>query len=318
MGRIMKVCDLDSNNNIEGVFLTGSTSMVGLALIRECIYRYIKVTALVRPNSPRVERIPKSDLIKIIDCDLDKIGTITNIDESMFPIDVFFHIGWANNERKHRNSCEAQFKNIQYTIDAVHLAKKIGCKRFVGLGGQDEYGVVSTPLKNKIPVDPITPTGITKYAAGKYSEFECERLGLEYIWIRLLSVYGIFDHEDRLLKSFINNCQKNIPMSLTECSHIWDYLYEDDVGRALFMIGEKGVDGKVYTLGSGIGKPLKKYLEIIRKLVNPDYTPGYGKIPYNEKSVRYLCADISELSRDTGWRPQISFEDGIRRIIAKT
>jgi nucleoside-diphosphate-sugar epimerase len=81
------------------------------------------------------------------------------------------------------------------------------------------------------------------------------------------------------------------------------------------MIGEKGVDRKIYTLGSGIGKPLKEYLEIIKKLVNPGYIPCYEKIPYNEKSVRYLCADISELSRDTGWKPKISFEEGIKNIV---
>jgi nucleoside-diphosphate-sugar epimerase len=112
------------------------------------------------------------------------------------------------------------------------------------------------------------------------------------------------------------DCKKNNSMPLTECSHIWDYLSEDDVGKALFMIGEKGVDGKVYTFGSGIGKPLKEYLEIIRRLVNPDYTPGYGRIPYTKNPIRYLCADISDLSKDTGWVPEITFEEGIQKLIS--
>jgi nucleoside-diphosphate-sugar epimerase len=300
------------------IILTGATSMIGLALIKECMRHEVKVVALVRGNSPRVNSIPESDLVEIIDCSLENLSDSDKLNNKMSSTDVFFHIGWINNERQYRNSCERQIKNIQYTIDAVNFSSRIGCKRFIGLGGQDEYGIASESLNYKTRIDPITPTGITKYAAGKYAKFECERLGVEYIWVRLLSAYGINDHEDRLIKTFIKNCEANIPMNLSPCTHIWDYLHEDDVGRALFMIGEKGIDGKIYVLGSGIGRPLKEYLEIIRNMVNPDYVPCYGKIPYDEKSLRYLCADISELTVDTGWKSEISFEDGIKSIVRQS
>jgi nucleoside-diphosphate-sugar epimerase len=71
----------------------------------------------------------------------------------------------------------------------------------------------------------------------------------------------------------------------------------------------------MYCLGSGSGRPLKEYLETIKSMFNPDYNIQYGKVPYNEKSVEYLCADISELTHDTGWRPGFSFEDGIRAMM---
>jgi nucleoside-diphosphate-sugar epimerase len=296
--------------------LTGATSMVGAALIKQCINYNVKVVALVRPGSSRLYRIPKSDLITIVDCDLNELSDFEKFAGILLNDSVFYHLGWKDNEKQYRDSCYKHLGNVQYAIDAVHLAKNIGCKRFVGLGGQDEYGHVFCPMNSMTPVNPVTPTGIAKYAAGRFSRFECERLNLEHVWVRLLSAYGINDHEDRLVKTFIKNCRNNIPMDLSPCTHIWDYLYEDDVGRALFMIGEKGIDGKVYTLGSGIGKPLKEYLEIIRKLVNPEYVPCYGKIPYNEKSFRYLCADVSELTGDTGWKPEVSFEDGIKNILS--
>ena len=40
-----------------------------------------------------------------------------------------------------------------------------------------------------------------------------------------------------------------------------------------------------------------------------------GSIPYTEKQVMYLCADISELTKDTGWKPKVRFEDGILKLI---
>jgi nucleoside-diphosphate-sugar epimerase len=300
------------------VVLTGATSMIGVALIKQCIKYNVKVAAFVRPESSKLCRIPKSDLVTIIDCDLGELSNFGRFSDVPLENGVFYHLGWKDNEKQYRDSCYTHLGNIQYTLDAVHLASKMGCKRFIGLGGQDEYGHVSCPMHSMTPVNPVTPTGIAKYAAGKFSNLECEKLDLGHIWVRLLSAYGVNDHEDRLIKTFIKNCGTNTPMDLSPCTHIWDYLYEDDAGRALFMIGEKGVDGRVYVLGGGMGKPLKEYLEIIKKLVNPDYVPCYGKIPYNEKSPGYLCADISELIEDTGWKPEISFEDGIKNIVQQS
>ena len=42
---------------------------------------------------------------------------------------------------------------------------------------------------------------------------------------------------------------------------------------------------------------------------------GFGEIPYSEKQVMYLCADIGELTKDTGFEPQYTFEQGIAETI---
>lgn len=300
---------------MSAIALTGATSMIGIALIKQCIQNNIKVLAFVRPGSLRISRMPNSDLITIVKCDLDNLSGFYVSSDIVQPIDVFFHIGWDATDKQGRNSCEKQLRNIKYTLDAVSLAKKLGCKRFIGTGSQAEYGNCSRPLNGNVPVNPEFAYGVAKYAAGKFSKIECERLQMEHIWVRILSVYGINDNDDTLIKTFIDRCKNNQPMPLSACTHIWDYLYEDDAGRALFAIGEKGRSGKSYCLGSGMGKQLKEYLETIKNIVNAEYQPDYEKIPYTEKSIKYLCADISELTADTGWKPEISFEEGIKTMV---
>jgi nucleoside-diphosphate-sugar epimerase len=214
------------------IALTGATSMIGIALIKQCIQNSIRVLAFVRPGSSRINRIPNSDLITIAECDLDSLAGFSISSDVIPPIDVFYHIGWDATDKKGRNSCGKQLKNIKYTLDAVSLAKLLDCKRFIGAGSQAEYGNSSKPLNRNAPVNPEIAYGVAKYAAGKFSKIECERLQLEYIWIRILSVYGINDNDDTLIKTFINKCKNNQPMPLSSCTHIWDYLYEDDAGRA--------------------------------------------------------------------------------------
>jgi nucleoside-diphosphate-sugar epimerase len=285
--------------------------MLGIALIKQCVLNSVKVNAIVKPGSLKLNRLPKSNLITLFECDINNLPDL----DIKGKVDLFYHIAWSNVDKDGRNSCEKQFCNIKYTLDAINLAQKIGCKKFIGTGSQAEYGRVSIPLNGSVPVNPETAYGIAKYTAGKFCQIECERLQIKYNWIRVLSVYGSNDKDGTLIQTFMDSCRNNKPMALSSCTHIWDYLYEEDAGRALFAIGLKGIDDKTYCLGSGVGKPLKEYLEIMKDIINPDYIPQYGTVPYSKDSVTYLCADISELSADTGWRPEVSFEEGIRMMI---
>ena len=98
---------------------------------------------------------------------------------------------------------------------------------------------------------------------------------------------------------------------------MWDYLYSGDAAKAFRLVGEKGKDGKTYVLGSGQARPLKEYIKVICEVVSPGAKPEFGAVPYSDKQVMYLCADLSELSKDTGFRPEKEFRRGIEEIIAQ-
>ena len=294
------------------IALTGATSMLGIALIKQCITHGIQVVAFIKHDSTNLGRLPVSPLITLVEYNLDSLSSLTL--ESI-TIDSFYHIGWVGTDKIGRDSPSLQVVNIQYTLDAVKLAQKMGCKRFIGIGSQAEYGRVNTVIAPDTPVNPETAYGVAKYCAGIFSRIECHRLGFEHIWVRVFSVYGSNDNDGTLLKTFIKNVQTDKPMKLTKCEQIWDYLHEDDAGRALFSVGINGIPDKVYCLGSGEGLVLKRYLEIIRDIINPDYSFTNDFLPYNKDQVMNLCADISELTLDIGWKPEISFKDGIKRIL---
>lgn len=286
------------------IAITGATSMLGVATIKQCIQKNISVLAFVRKNSANIKRLPESSLVKLVECDLSEMA---DFDADGLSSDVFIHFGWAFTDKIGRNDVSKQLQNVQYTIDAVHLAKRLGCKKFVGAGSQAEYGTPNVPLKADTPVNPLIPYGVAKYAAGRLSAMECKKEGLEYNWVRILSIYGPHDNEGTLLKQLIYNAKNNIPMGLSGCEQIWDYLHEDDAGAAFVAVAEKGIDGKIYLLGSGVGRPLKEFVQDVIDVVNPEYKPEFGKYPYSPTQPMYLVADVSELKKDTGWEPNSSF-----------
>lgn len=296
------------------IAITGATSMLGIATIKECINQNINIIAFCRPLSKNLNRIPNNDFVRVIECDLDSMQEF-NVEQ--LKADVFIHFGWTFTDKEGRNNPSKQMKNVQYTLDAVSLAQRLGCRKFIGAGSQAEYGTPNTILKDDTPVNPVVPYGVAKYAAGKFAKIECEKIGLEYNWVRILSVYGTNDLPGTLISQLIYNAKNNIPMGLSGCEQTWDYLFEDDAGRAFVAIAEKGVNGKVYNLGSGVGRKLKDFVQDVIDVVNPDYVPEYGKYAYSVTQPFVLLADISELNKDTNWKPVLSFNEGIQKIFEK-
>lgn len=291
--------------------------MIGVAITKAAIKRGIKVLAFSRKNSSKISRIPKSDLVRIVECDLDRIRDFdaSAVDQHN-AVDCFYHLGWTFTDHANRNDPRKQERNIQYTLDAVDLAKRLGAKKFVGAGSQAEYGQATVPLNASVPCRPEISYGVAKFAAGRLAALACEQNGLDFNWVRILSIFGINDSDATLIKTFIKNCSEDRKMNLGPCTHLWDYLFEDDAGESFIEIGEKGVNGKIYCLGSGTSVPLRDYLERIKAIVNPSYDGAmYGAIPYGSKALQFLQADITDLTADTGWKPKTRFEDGIRMMI---
>lgn len=290
--------------------ITGATGMIGSSIVEQIIKNNDKCTCLIRKDTGRVKNIPKSDNVKIIRCDIDEYK-ILKLDDKY---DVFIHLAWLKPFGNDRDNVELQLKNVQYTLDAVRLAKKCGCTVFIGAGSQAEYGVQSVPLTPDLPVNPESGYGIAKYTAGKMSKMLCQQLGMRFNWMRILSVYGKKDNSYTLISYVINELKAGRSPELTKCEQIWDYIHCEDAARAFLAVAENGVDGKFYPLGSGEGRRLSDYIKDIQEVINPNVEIKFGIKEYYPHQPMFLVSDVEELKRDTGWISQIGFIDGIKKV----
>lgn len=294
--------------------VTGATGAVGIALLDELIAHGVEILVLCRKDSPRNERIPVHQLVTRKICDLNELGDLQKPDGKEY--DVFYHLAWQGTTGNARNDMYLQSQNVRNALDAVGAAKRFGCQAFVGIGSQAEYGRCEGILTSETPVFPENGYGMGKLMAGLMTRELAHQLGMRHVWTRILSVYGPCDGLQSLVMSLILNLKNGEVPRMTQGEQRWDYLYSGDAAKALYLLGDKGVDGKTYVLGSGTSRPLREYAEIIRQLINPDLAIDYGAIPYSEKQVMNLCADISELTKDTGWKPTATFEEHMRQMLS--
>lgn len=292
--------------------ITGATGAVGMALIQELIGNDIEVLVLCREGSQRNERIPKSPLVTIKYCSLNQLSTVENDTNKKF--DIFYHFAWEGTTGASRNDMYLQNQNVRYALDAVNAAYHFGCHTFIGSGSQAEYGRVEGKLRPDTPVFPENGYGIAKLCAGQMSKILAHQLKMKHIWIRILSVYGLYDGENSLVMYTIKKLLEGEVPEFTKGEQMWDYLYSGDAAKCFYRLASRGIDGKTYVLGSGQARPLADYILEIRDVVSPGAELGLGVKPYPDMQVMYLCADISELQKDTGWKAEMQFKDGISEI----
>ena len=282
-------------------YVTGATGAIGMALVAELLKNNIEVKVFLRKDSERSGRIAesfgeelKSGNISVEYVSLEELKHfMENVYTPGRQDSVFYHLGWSGTFGKLRNDAGLQQKNVEYTLDAVRLADRLGCTKFIGVGSQAEYGRVSTRLTPDTDTAPENEYGRAKLAAGVSSRELCRELGIEHAWVRVLSVYGPYDGMNTMITSVIRGLLKGDRVSLTKGEQMWNYLYSEDAGKELYLLGAKAVrNGAVYILAGSEEHSLKEYvvrlcraMDADDKLLGCSVWCGTGDVP----DCRYKC-----------------------------
>lgn len=305
---------METMRKIQSAVITGATGAIGNALCRLLAEKHVNLYAIVRLGSARNAALRAIPGVEQIELDVSQLAQLPK-KMSGRSADAFFHLAWEKTVGAGRNDMDAQIRNVQHTLDAVRAAAALGCSVFLGAGSQAEYGRTDRPLASCTPCFPETGYGMAKLCAGQMSRVECEKLGLDHVWARILSVYGPYDGMTSMVMGTIEKLLKREKPPLTAGAQLWDFLYADDAANALYRMACSGKPGAVYPVGSGCTRPLREYIQTIRDLIDPALPLGFGEIPYGEKQLMHLEADLSALRADTGFEPRTDFKTGIQNTI---
>lgn len=297
---------------IHKLAVTGATGSIGITVIKECIRRNIAVTAIYRFSSANAARVPNHPLVTHVDCDL---AGLKDLQLPGLHCDALLHLAWGSTKSTERNNLTPQVQNIQYALDAVELAHRLGCHTFMGAGSQAEYGQHTENLTEESREAPSTAYGMAKLCAGQMTRMSCRNKNMRHIWPRILSTYGPYSPNQTVLYYEIRELLAGRVPQLSGGDQIWDFIYVRDTAQALLSLLEKGRDGEVYLICSGQTRQLKAFLQETRDAIDPELPLGLGAIPYGPGTVMHLGGSTAKIERDTGWRPVTPFEDGIRETI---
>ena len=185
---------------------------------------------------------------------------------------------------------------------------------------------ISLPVDELHPVNPPDANGVSKWAGEQYWLLENRVLKRPVVSLRLTNCYGprlrIADARQTFLGIWMRRVIENAPFEVWGGAQLRDLAYVDDVTRAFLMAAEQAhraeVAGHVFNLG---GAPPISLLDLAHLLISAN--GGQGRFETREFPADRAPIDIGSYHADdnafrtaTGWAPQVSLEEGLRRSLA--
>ena len=307
------------------VLVTGAEGLVGAWLVKALLERGARVV-VIRRDTPAVSALAQLGLAGSVDvvhgdiCSEELVSRVLG----EYDVDSVFHlaaqtqVGPAN--RSPVPTFETNIRGSWLVLEACRL-HEIG--RVLVASSDKAYGPhTDLPYRETHPLKPLFPYDVSKAACDLLARSYWHTFGLPVAITRLANVYGGGDlNRARLIPEAV--CAAiagEPPIVRSDGSPERDFLYVEDAARAYLAVwealerGEGG--GEAFNAGGGEPHRVLDVIDLICRLAGASVVPeirGAG-VPHGEIDRQWV--DSTRLRERTGWRPEVTLEEGLRRTIA--
>lgn len=202
--------------------------------------------------------------------------------------------------------------NVQGTVQMLECARAVKVKKFVYAASSSCYGLAATPTREDHPILPQYPYALSKYQ-GEQAAFHWHAVyKLPVNSIRIFNAYGTRSRTSgaygAVFGVFLRQKIAGKPFTVVgDGTQRRDFLYVTDVAEAFMLAAETPKTGESWNLGAGNPQSVSRLVELLDGPV--------VRIPKRPGEPDCTFADISKISRDLGWKPCVSFEQGVERVL---
>ena len=293
---------------LKKVLVTGANGFIGKTLVKALLKREYTVVALDIRFDDILLNDPNVICISVMNKEVADLKNEIPVDDYT----CFFHLAWAATSGPARADYNIQLNNVKMACDYMLLCKEIGCKRAVYASSINEMETYEY-----LQSDDIEPSGGYIYGTGKLAahlmgETVAKMNGVEFIPVIITNIYGVGEKSARMIYTSISKLLKKEHCSFTEGYQTYDFIYITDAINSIIEVSEKGKAFNRYYIGGGEPKPLREFLIEMKNIVDPKEEIGLGANPFKGVDIDYAQFDLKKVEKDTGYRNQIPFAEGIR------
>jgi nucleoside-diphosphate-sugar epimerase len=216
-----------------------------------------------------------------------------------------------------QNNFEKMVKtNILGTSNILQALEQYGVKRLINIGSGAEYGQMKERNRESDCINPTIPYTITKATQTLFIKYFSEIKKVPSVTLRMFTPYGKFESKGRLVSDIMVSIIKKKPLFLSSKFAHRDFIFIDDVNKALIKTAMKPkIENEIFNIGGGKAISIRKIVELSQKL-----SDNKIKIFWNTKESRILdkfqkapFADLEKTEKVLGWKPSTTLKKGLEK-----
>ena len=303
------------------ILVTGGAGFIGSCFVRHELkkhpdYKIINLDALTYcgnlENLKDLEDNPNYRFVHGNICDRTLVRELVNESDYVVNFAAESHV---DNSIKHPEIFIET--NVQGTLNLLQACKELGIEKYLQVSTDEVYGTLGKTgyFYETTPLAPNSPYSASKASADMLVRAYHETYGLPTLNTRCSNNYGPYQYPEKLIPFFISQLLKGEKVPVYgDGLNVRDWLYVYDHCEAIDVVLHKGKIGEVYNIGGHNEKTNMEITHLILEAMGKDES----SIKYVEDRLghdrRYAISN-DKITSELGWKPSITFEEGIKLTI---
>jgi len=297
------------------IVVTGGAGFIGSHLTESLLAEGHSVLVIDNFSTGRRENFASFEDAKDFHYVEKDISDLEKIKPFFKNVDYVFHLAaLADIVLSIVNPRDYYKSNVTGTFSVVEASRLSGVKKLIYAASSSCYGIPDKfPTSEKADIRPMYPYALTKYLGERILFHWGEVYKLDIVSLRLFNVYGPRSRTSgtygAVFGVFLAQKLNNKPFTVVgDGEQKRDFIYVTDIVEAFKKAAFSNIKGEVFNVGSENPQSVNRLVSLI----------GGEKIHIPKRPGEPDCtwADITKIKKLLGWEPKVSFEEGVKRILA--
>jgi UDP-glucose 4-epimerase len=290
----------------------GGAGYIGTHLVHQLVDHGRRVTVLGRRTIP-ANRMPQG--VAYVSGDFGQLDLIRGLLDRHSEVILLAYATVPNTSFE--NPLADLLQNLPPTVQLFPEVAARGVKLLLVSSGGTVYGeAVRLPIDEHHPTKPISPYGVTKLTLENYAQLYAKTHGLQFVCLRPANAYGV-GQRPFVGQGFISTAMASAMRGESikvfgPVGTVRDYLHVSDLANGIVSALERGRPMETYNLGSGVAHSNADVIQAISSLMRTfGVEVRVEHLPERAFDVKANVLDSTKLLSDTGWKPEVEFDQGL-------
>jgi len=301
--------------------ITGIAGFIGSSLARAVLAQGDQVRGIDNLTTGKRENI--SEILNQIDFRQSDLLDLNSLHEACRGVDYIFHEAAIPSVPKSvLDPLGSNRANVDGTVHLLIAARDAKVKRVIYAASSSAYGDTPTLPKHEAMLpNPISPYAVAKLTGEHYMRSFYRCYGLETVSLRYFNIFGprqdpTSQYSGVLAKFITQMLNGEQPTIFGDGTQSRDFTYIDNAVAANLLAAKAPTSkaaGHVFNVATGTRFDLNETFQLLKKIIG--YTGDVKYAAERQGDVKHSLADLTRTENALGYKPTVSFEDGLRRTV---